>query len=132
VKVSTLKASPLTRLSALIVPLTVPEPSQGAVVPPLTRNVPENCPSVCEVIDQTSLQVFEMLATPDVNVSSRETAQLPIRLEAEGGAALVGELPPQAGTMSSDNASAAIVLIVDHRKPCEPQVVSGIAIPFLG
>ena len=86
------------RLSALTVPLTVPAPSHGAVVPPLTRKVPENWPCVCEVIDQTSLQLVEMLAAPDVNTSSREPDQPPIRLVklgVEGGAvALVGELPP--------------------------------------
>ena len=102
------------RLSALTVPLTVPAPSHGAVVPPLTRKVPENWPCVCEVIDQTSLQLVEMLAAPDVNTSSREPDQPPVRLVEGGAVALVGEVPPQPGTVSSDSASKAIDLIADH------------------
>ena len=103
------------RLSALIVPLTVPAPSHGAVVPPLTRKVPENWRCVCEVIDQTSVQLVEMLAAPDVNTSRREPDQPPIRLGVEGGSvALVGELPPQPGTIRSDSASKAVALIADH------------------
>jgi hypothetical protein len=106
-----LNATPLMRLSALIVPLTVPAPSHGAVVPPLSRNVPENSPCVCAVMDQVSMQVFDMLAAPEVITRRREPAQLPIRLAGEGsGGALVGELP-QAGTMSSDNASATFDLM---------------------
>ena len=102
------------RLSALIVPLTVPAPSHGAVVPPLTLKVPENWRSVCEVIDQTSVQLVEMLAAPDVNTSRREPDQPPIRLGVEGGSvALVGELPPQPGTIRSDSASKAVALIAD-------------------
>ena len=107
-----LNATPLMRLSVLIVPLTVPAPSHGAVVPPLSRNVPENSPWVCAVIDQVSMQVFDRLAAPEPITTRREPAQLPIRLAGEGsGGALVGELPPQAGTMSSDNASAKFDLI---------------------